>query len=294
MLTGNFAYHRPKTLAEASKLAATLGAEACYLAGGTDLVPDFKRGSDSARHVISLRDVPGLGEIRESGEDLRVGAMARIEEVARSSAVRRRFPVLAEAASRIGAIQVRSQGTIGGNFCRAVPCADTPPPCLVGNARVRLSGAGKERELPAEEFFTGPRQTVLGPGELLLEIVVPAQPEGSGASYQRFALRKGSALAVASVAARLVLAGDEIIDARVALGAVAPVPLLARECARGLTGGRVSEELFARAARTAAAESRPISDIRGSEAFRRELVEVLTRRALSHAAARARGEKGKS
>ena len=285
----DFAYHRPRTLPEAWELARSLGETSCFLAGGTDLLPDFKRGRDSAQHLIALRSIPGLAGIRDEDGGLHLGAMTRLQEVADSALVQSRFPVLAEAASLIGALQIRRQGTIGGNFCRAVPCADTPPPCLVGGALVRLARDQEERVLPAEQFFVGPRQTVLRAGELLIEIRIPAQPPCSGASYQRFALRRGSALAVAAVAARLVLDGDTIRDARVALGAVAPVPLLAGECARALSGQRLSGELLARAARIAAAESRPIDDIRGSQAFRRELVEVLTLRALRQAAERAGG-----
>lgn len=285
----DFTYHRPGTLTEAFALARSLGEQALFLAGGTELLPDFKRGRDSARHLISLRDIPSLGEIRDDGEFLHLGAMASLEEVATSPLILRAFPALAEAAAVVGGIQIRHQGTIGGNFARAVPCADTPPPCLVGRARVRLVGSDGERTLPAEEYFTGPRQTVMRPGEILQEILLPVQPEHSGASYQRFALRRGAALPVASVAARLVLEGETIREARVALGAVAPVPLLTAGCARILDGESISADLFARAAKVAAAEARPISDIRGSAAFRRDLVEVLTVRVLREAAARARG-----
>ncbi len=284
----DFAYHRPRTVAEASIMATKLGESAVFLAGGTELLPDFKRGRDSAQHVIALRDIPELAAIRSEGGALHVGAMARLEDIARSPEVHRAFPLLAEAAAVIGGPQIRHQGTIGGNFCRAVPCADLPPACLVGEAELLLARDGKEWTVKAEAFFTGPRQTVLHHGDMLAAVVIPAQPEHSGTSYQRFALRSGSALAVASVAARLVMAGDEIRDARIALGAVAPIPLLATEAAGELTGHRTSTALFATAARAAAAEAMPISDIRGSAEYRRELVEVLTRRALAAALARAR------
>lgn len=285
----DFEYHRPKTIHEASQLLSTLGEEAFFLAGGTEIVPDLKAERHSANHLVSLRDIPELRMIRDDGDFLRIGAMNRLEELIRSSAVRKAFPVLAEAASTMAGPQIRNQATVGGNFCRAVPCADTPPPCIAGSAKVRLGSGDGERVMPAEEFFVGPRQTVLEPGELLLEILIPAQPRRSGASYQRFSHRKGSALAVASVAARLVLHGDDITEARVVLGAVAPVPLLAEDCCRELAGGKASDDLFRRAAAIAAREARPISDIRGTKQFRRELVERLAIRALSEAFRRARG-----
>jgi carbon-monoxide dehydrogenase medium subunit len=182
---------------------------------------------------------------------------------------------------------VRHQGTIGGNFCRAVPCADTPPPCIAGGATITLATAKGERALAAESFFLGPRATVLDTGEVLTEIVVPAQPAHSGASYQRFTLRKGQALAVAAVAARVVLEGDTIAAARICLSAVAPVPYYAVTASDLLAGKPVAGDVFAEAARTAAAEAQPIDDIRGTAEYRRHLTEVLTHRALAEAARRA-------
>jgi carbon-monoxide dehydrogenase medium subunit len=286
----DFAYHRPQSVAEACELARELGDRALFLAGGTELIPDFKRGSDDAQHLISLRDIPGLAEIRDSGEYLVIGSMTRLDAIASSAAVRSAFPVLAEAAAQVGGVQIRHQATIGGNFCRAVPCADTPPPCIAGEARVRVSGSKGDRLMPAEEFFTGPRKNALGHGEILLEVLIPRQPARAGSSYQRFSLRRGSSLAVAAVAARVVLDGDTVDSARIALGAVAPVPLLATRAARALAGRPLSDETIAEAARTAAEEAQPITDLRGSEEYRRQLVEVLTARALVAAAERARGQ----
>jgi carbon-monoxide dehydrogenase medium subunit len=154
---------------------------------------------------------------------------------------------------------------------------------------LRLVGVESDRVIPAESFFTGPRQTVRQSGEVLTEIQIPTQPDHSGASYQRFSLRRGSALAVASVAAMVFLDGDKISDARVVLGSVAPVPLLAAQCGRILAGQKPTDELFLRAGKTAAREAQPITDIRGSEEYRRDLVNVLTIRALQKATDRARG-----
>ncbi|MGD8395611.1 MAG: xanthine dehydrogenase family protein subunit M [Candidatus Eiseniibacteriota bacterium] len=284
----DFAYHRPRTAAEACELARSLGDGAYFLAGGTELVPDFKRGAETARHLISLRDVEGLSDIRRSGDFLVIGAMATMATIARSDEVRRAVPALADAAGWIGGEQIRHQATIGGNFCRAVPCADTPPVCIAADAQVRLlDGAAARRTLPAAEFFTGPRRTVRAQGELLIEILVPVQPPHSATSYQRFALRRGMAVAVAAVAARLTIEDGIVSDARVVLGAVAPVPLVASDCARTLVGQPPGDAVFADAAARAAAEARPITDIRGSAAYRQELIRVLAQRAFTEAAARA-------
>ena len=284
------AYHRPASLAEACELGRRFGADAAFLAGGTELLPDYQRERETARHLIALDTLEELHGIRVDSALLRIGALATVAQVAASPLVRQWFPALAEAARAIGSPQIRSRATIGGNFCRAVPCADTPPAAVVGGARLRLVGPGGERELNAEDFFVGPRQTVLQTGDLLVEIVIPTQPKHSGASYQRFARRQGPALAVAAVAARVELKGRTIVAARIALGAVAPVPLLATRAAAVLVGKVASAELFAQAASVSADEALPITDLRGSAAFRHELVTVLTRRALIEATARAGGQ----
>jgi carbon-monoxide dehydrogenase medium subunit len=287
----DFTYHRPRSLEEACRLGLELGREARFFAGGTELLVDFRHRRDAATHLISLRDLRELAGIA-AGEDggLRIGAMATLADLTESPLVAKRFPVLKEAALTMAGAQIRNQGTIGGNFCRAVSCADTPPVCIVGDARVRLVGPDGKRDLRAEDFFTGPRQTVLAPGELLFEILIPPQPPRSGASYQRFTLRRGQALAVAAVAARLALDdAGKIADARVGLTAVAPTPLLAKGCMGRLPGKPPGKAVFTEAAGEAAAEAKPIDDLRGSEAFRRELVEVLTVRALEVCVERAGG-----
>ncbi len=288
MSNGALAYYRPNSLAEACALGRRLGPDGAFLAGGTELLPDYHRERESARHLIALDGVAELRGIRAADGLLRIGALTSIAEVARSPLVGSWFPALAEAARVLGSPQIRSLATIGGNFCRAVPCADTPPVAIVGEARVRTMSPDGGREIDAEHFFIGPRRTVLGPGEVLVEVIVPAQPARSGASYQRFARRRGAALAVAAVAARVVLDGASISGARIALGAAAPVPLLAVRAMKVLEGESVSDELFALAGALCAEEALPVTDIRGSAGFRRELVNVLTRRALAQAVARAR------
>jgi carbon-monoxide dehydrogenase medium subunit len=284
----DFAFHQPSSLAEACELGRRYGRDARVLAGGTELLPDLKQHRDATQHLIALQLIPGLREIARDGERLRIGALASLAEVAESDVVRRFFPALPEAILTMAAVQIRNRGTLGGNFCGGVPSADTAPICLAGGAEVHLVGVDGERRLPSGEFFLGPRKTALEPGELLSAILIPVQPTRSGASYQRFALRRSTALAVVGVAARAVLAGTKIGEARVALGAVAPVPMLATRCAATVIGQEPSDELFTRAGELAADEARPISDLRGSAEFRRELLQALTARALKSAVARAR------
>jgi carbon-monoxide dehydrogenase medium subunit len=283
------AYHRPASLAEACALGRQYGTDAAFLAGGTELIPDYHRERETAQHLIAL---DALGELRGISKEqglLRIGALTTIAEVAASPLVRARLPALADAARAIGSPQIRSMATIGGNFCRAVPCADTPPAAMACAARVRIVGARGMREFDAAQFFTGARKTALDPGDVLVEIVVPAQPAHSGTSYQRFARRRGPALAVAAVAARVTLERGRITGARIVLGAVAPTPLVAARAAALIEGELPSDALFERAGELCAEDALPISDVRGSADHRTELVRILARRALHEAASRAAG-----
>jgi CO/xanthine dehydrogenase FAD-binding subunit len=287
----DYTYHRPQSLAAACELGRIFGTEGRFLGGGTELLVDLRSGRECVDHVISLQAIPDLAAIKIDQSVLRIGAMATLSQIAESREIREFFPPLREAVLQMAGTQIRNQGTIGGNFCRAVPCADTPPLCIAAAGRVRIVGPERERTIPAEAFFVDARRTVLQSNEILTEIQIPSQPRLSGASYQRFSLRKGSALAVAAVAARVILKDGRIEEARIVLGAVAPVPLPASRAAGLLAGRLPSAEVFAEAAKTAAAEAQPITDLRATEQFRRELVEVLAVRALQEATRRALGER---
>ena len=280
-------YHRPATVADACALGLQLGADAVFLAGGTELVPDYQRGREKAVDLIALGGIAGLRAIRTEGDFLRIGSLTTVAVLARSPLAGERLPALTEAARSLGSPPIRNRATVGGNFCRAVSCADLPPAALVGDARLRIASPLGERDMPAADFFVGPRRTVLAPGELLTAVLLPAPAEHRGTAFERFALRRGLALAVASVAARLDFDGAVVAGAAIALGAVAPTPMLVPGAASILLGKRASAALFARAADACAHAAEPISDVRGSEEFRRDIVRVLARRALARAAARA-------
>jgi carbon-monoxide dehydrogenase medium subunit len=256
----DFVYHRPSTLPEACALLSELGEDAHVLAGGTEVLVDLKQHTFRTRHLVSLRDLTELAEIRVDRDGLHVGATVTQARIARSEDVRGVYPALADAASTMAATQVRNRGTIGGNFCSAVPSADLPPICIAGSARVRLAGPTEERVLPAEEFFRGPNRTVRNGDEVLVEILVPpeAWADGTGAAYHKFGLRGSSALAVAGVAAWLRLERDEVRACRIVLGAVHPTPLLAAEASGSILGRSPTGEAFDRAAEIAAGECTPI------------------------------------
>lgn len=288
-----FHYFAPQTLQEAIDIFRRQGDGGRPLAGGTDLVVQLKEGGAKfplPSYLVSLRRIPELRGIHfDESRGLRIGAGVTMAELAASPIVRERYPALAEGAGIVGSIQTMNMATVGGNVCNAAPSADTAPPLLACEAQARIAGPGGERTLPLEEFFRGPGQTALAPGELLVELALPPPAPRTGGVYRRHTPRRQMDIAVVGVAALLTLdEGDTVRRARIALGAVAPTPLRARQAEALLEGQRASDELFARAAEAAAGEARPISDVRGSAEFRRHLVRVMTERCLREAAARAR------
>jgi len=288
-----FEYHAPASLNEAISLLEQHGENARPLAGGTDLIVQMKESATKfplPSHLVSLLRVPELRGIEFSdNQGLRIGAGATMTDVAESPVIRDRYTAIAEGAALVGSIQTMNMATVGGNLCNAAPSAEVAPPLLAFEAEAVIVGPSGRRSLPLEEFFLGPGKTVLASEELLGEVRVPLPPPGTGSAYMRHTPRKQMDIAVVGVGVVLTLAGDRIARARVALGAVAPTPVRARQAEAALEGRPVSDELFARAAEAAARECSPISDVRGSAEFRRHIVRVTTERMLQLAADRARG-----
>ncbi len=289
MSLGRFHYHQPATTAEASALGVEYGRRSAYLAGGTELLVDLRSGRKEVCHVISLGDLAELKTISLTDDTLCIGALASLTEIAESEHVRNHLPALSDAVETMAGRQIRNLGTMGGNFCCGVPCSDTPPIACAADAEIVLTGPDGTRTVAADKFVLAPRVTVLNPSDILTEIRIPRQPADAGASFQRFALRRGAALAVASVAAWVRVTDGKIAEARIYLGSVGPTPLAATKTNALLVGQAPSAELFEAAGTTAAKEAQPIGDLRGSAEYRRDVVDVLTARALTQACARAEG-----
>jgi carbon-monoxide dehydrogenase medium subunit len=287
-----FEYHAPTSLNEAISLLQEHGEAARPLAGGTDLVVQMKENATkfaAPSHIVSLLRVSELGGIEYSEtEGLRIGAGVTMAKVAESQVIRERYAAIAEGAALVGSIQTMNMATVGGNLCNAAPSADIAPPLLAFEAEAVIVGPSGQRSLPLEEFFLGPGKTALPPGELLAEVRVPVPANGTGSAYDRHTPRKQMDIAVVGVGVVLTLAGEQIERARVALGAVAPTPVRAREAEGALEGRAPSDEVFARAAEIAATACSPIADVRGSAEFRRHIVRVMTERMLREALNRAR------
>jgi carbon-monoxide dehydrogenase medium subunit len=273
--------HEATTLAEAAAAMQRHAPDVRLLAGGTDLLVDLKTGRVRVGHVVSLGRIAALRGISETDGGLRIGALTTITQLGNSPLVHNGFAPLLDATSQMAAPQIRNVATVGGNIAAAVPCADLPPILIAMNAVAHLWSPNGERDVPLHKFFVGPRRTVLQNGELLAAVVVPRPPPHFGAAYARFALRDGNAIAVAAVAASLLFErGDIVREARIVLGAVAPLPQLTETAAAELHGRPAGEDAFRQAAAAAKRAAQPISDARGSADFRRDLVEVLAHRAL--------------
>lgn len=278
--------HSPQTLDEALKLLWEIK-DAQILAGGTDLLVDLKQGLIEAKNLISLQNIEILKGIERKDEKIKIGSLVTPQEIIYNSLFQKNLPALVDAAQAMASPQIRNMATIGGNIASAVPSADLPPPLIAADAAVELRCAESKREIPLYKFFSGPRETICRKNELLTSISFLLPPPNTGISFEKFALREANALAVASAASRLTLTNGKISKAAVVLGAVAPIPLLASKATKCLLSEKPSQELFEKAASIAQKEARPISDLRGSVWFRKELVYILTKKTLSKALTRA-------
>jgi len=280
MSTAGFDYHRPRTIDEALRIMAdTPGAR--YVAGGTDLMVRLHRKTLRTPALVSLRNIASLREIRVGSVDdpVRIGAGVPLADVMAHPAIRERYPVLVEAIATMGSVQIRNVGTLGGNLCNASPCADTAPPLLVLEARIRSIGPEGERETPMEDFLVSPGATRIGPSDILTEIVLDAPRSTLRATFLKKS-RVSMDLAQASVAVAIEMKGTICERARVAAGSVAPRPIRLHEVEKMLEGATLVPDLVARASEVAQRAIAPISDVRASAEFRRAIVGAYVKRAI--------------
>ena len=283
-----FEYAEPRTLREASETLLSNQGGASVLAGGTDLLVEIKEHLRSTRCVVNIKRIPGLDGLSfEPGAGLRFGALATARALEIDADVGCHYPGLQQAVRELGSIQVRNRATVVGNICRASPSADTLPPLITDGATMVIGDGNATREILLEDFFIGPGKTVLRAGELVLAIHVPPPPLRTGRVYIKHGRRKAMELATVGVAVSLTLDAKGVCrQARIALGAVAPTPIRARAAEAVLEGEMISDEIIAQAAKLAMNAGQPISNVRASAGYRREMTCVLTRRALAQALAR--------
>jgi carbon-monoxide dehydrogenase medium subunit len=278
------------TAADARHAVALLAEHAAsvkVLAGGTDLLVEFKGATRMPRAVVDISRAADLKQISVTPRGLSIGALVTHGELMRSSVIRDLCPALIDAAHTIGAVQTRNLGTLGGNLVTCVPSMDSGPTLMALDASVTIASVGAERQMALSEFFVGPRRTALKAGELLKEIVIPAHNLRKPTRFLKFGLRKGQALALVNAAASFWTEGNPraFKDVRIALGAVAPTVIRATLAESHLEGRAIDDAAMAEAGRIAAGEAKPISDFRASAGYRRDLIAVLVKRALEQAAA---------
>ena len=287
MIPAAFEYHAPTSLGEATALLARLGEDAKVLSGGQSLIPLMKLRLSSPPHVVDINGIPGLAGIREADGFLRIGALTRESDLEEYELVRTRYRLLHDTTKVIADPLVRNLATIGGNLAHGDPANDHPATMLALGAEVVATGPRGERRIPIDSFFTGPFATALDPGEILVEIRVPVPAARSGGAYVKMERKVGD-FATAAVAAQLTLsAAGTCEQVGIGLTNVGLTPIKATQAENALKGKRPDDATIAQAAKLAAEASQPAEDLRGSVEYKRDLVRVLTTRALRRAVQRA-------
>ena len=267
------------------------------LAGGTDLMADYKFAPSShiPKVIVDVSRLDELKNITMTDQGLSIGSLVTHTQIMRSPIIRDLFPALGEAAHTIGAVQTRNLGTLGGNLATAVPSVDSGPTLVALDALVTLLSPSGRRQLPLADFFVGPRKTAMKTEELMVEILIPKPSLGKPTKFLKFGLRKGQALALVNVGASFWVDWDThvFVAPRGALGAVAPQVSHATSAETFLEGRAITPEAMAEAGRLAAGDAKPINDMRASAEYRRDIVAVLTKRALEGAYEQAQAKRGK-
>lgn len=282
-----FEYLEPASLAQACQMLSEHREDGRLLAGGQSLLPILKQRIVSPRYLISIKGLSELDYIREDGSVIRIGAVTSHRSIETSSLIKVKFPVLVDMERCLGSVQIRNWGTIGGNLCHADPSADPGPVLIALKAKVKARSLKGEREIILDDFFTGYMETALGPDEILTEIEIPYPSPHTGYCYVKESIRFGER-PIASVAVSLTMNGNTIKEARIVLGAAGNTPLRAREAEKVSfnTEGNLALE---RAAEAAAKEARPASDLEGTAEYKRQIIKVITRKAVEEAMKSAKG-----
>lgn len=280
-----FVYHEAATVSEASEILGSYGTDAAVLAGGVSLVDQMKRKLKDPKALVSLQRIRDLRFLKESeGGTLRIGALATLRDGEKSENLKNNFPLLWKAIKQIGSVQVKNMGTIVGNISACNPASDVGTALTALGAQVRISGINGIRSLPVESVAADVRKIGLTPDEIISEIRVPSMGAGGCGDFLNLARTKED-IAKVAVAVKAVVKDGIVEDVRIALGAVAPVVFLAADVLPLLKGEKPSAEVIAAAAEAAAKDNRvsPITDIRSTAQYRREMIGVLTGRALKSA-----------
>ena len=278
-----FEYHTAETIEEALTILEKYGTEIKVIAGGTDLLLAMKQKKILPHHLLNLLEINDLDYINDEPSEIRIGALAKHSYIASHPIIRNEATVLAEATGMIGSWQIRNVATIGGNLCNASPAADSAPPLLALNAKIVIADSKNEKNLPISSFFTGPGTTLLEPDQLLKEIIIPKTKSRRKANaYLKLTRRRGVDLALVGVAfhGELDESGEKLKNVAIAMGGVAPTPIRALEAEAELTDLSYEKAIkkIPIAAKAAVAATQPITDIRATAEYRKDIVDVYVRR----------------
>ncbi|MFO7990324.1 MAG: xanthine dehydrogenase family protein subunit M [Desulfotignum sp.] len=277
-----FTYLTPTTVEEAVTLFGQHKETARYMAGGTDVIVKVKEGWMAPDYLINLKQIPGLDDLHKNGAtgELTIGALVTHAELEKSLLIRNEYPIIFDAVSNIGSLQVRNMGTIGGNLINAVPSADGAIPLIALDGTALLVGPDGERSVMVKDLFVKPYETVLTPGEILTKIIIPAQVPRTGSAYIKFGRRAAMELPLIGIGVLLVVDEDlaTCTRARICLGVAGPTPLRAEKAEQLLEGKPVSAELLTEAGKLAAEESQVRDSVRGQAWHRKEMIRVQVRR----------------
>jgi len=278
-------YLAPASLDEAIGLLASGGAGAAPLAGGTDLIIQNRSGRREVLKMVDIKHIPELNVLDfDPKKGLRLGAAVACVRLGEFAPMHKHYPALLEGAELIGSMQIQGRASVGGNICNGSPAADTICALIVLDAACVTCGPSGSREIPAKEFMIGPGKTALKAGELLVEIRVPPPAPGSANGYLRFIPRNEMDIAVVSAGAWIATGKDgKCTGARIAIGACGPTPILVEKAGKALVGSKFEESVLGAAGQASREAARPIDDIRGTVEYRRQLADVLTRRAIGMA-----------
>lgn len=281
-------YIRAETVNQALRAKASLGQSARFMAGGTDVMVLYRSGRLQFKSIISLRRVAELNQIKQYPDHIFLGAGVTLDQVLASPLLKKKLPSLVEAVTTMGCTQMRNLATVGGNVMSAVSSADTIPVLLSLNAQVRLASLDTDRLLDINGFFTGPRATKAGPGELVMGFVIPTN-QARTTAFSKLGRRKSLDLAVVNLGIWLELDKKKraVIKARIAAGAVGPTPLMLDQAAKALRGHQIGKPLSGEVLEAALADALPWDDIRASAWYRRQVLKVLLQRTVDNAAKRA-------
>ncbi len=276
----------PETLDEACSLIAKYGEEAKLISSGQSLIPMLQEGLIAPKYLVSIRNLPGLDYIKETNDSLRIGALTTQRTIETSSAVRKRFPILAEAVHAVGMVQIRNWGTIGGSLAEADPTGDPAPALLALGASVKARRTQGEREIPLGGFFVDYLETSLEPNEILTEIIVPYSPPNTGGTYIKDVVRAGDT-GIVTVAVLVTLNGNHTVkEARIILGSQASTPVRALRAEKTAIG-KTAEDNLDDVAKAARQDANPAPDVLGSGEYKTHLTGLRTVEALRTAISQA-------